>query len=148
LFEDVLRVYNGKKTRAGKGKLRNKRFVQKKGPLVVVDDNQENLRRALRNVPGVDVLNVNRLNLLELAPGGQLGRLTVWTEGAFARLNNVFGTYRYNGKQKEGYSLARPVLSNADIARVINSNEVQTAIRPARSVSNIKNRKKNPLTNK
>lgn len=93
-----MRVYNGKKTRAGKGKLRNKRFVHKKGPLVVVDDNQENVRRALRNVPGVDVLNVNRLNLLELAPGGQLGRLTVWTEAAFGRLNNVFGTYRYNGK--------------------------------------------------
>lgn len=77
-----------------------------------------------------------------------MGRLTVWTEGAFNRLNNVFGTYRYNGKQKEGYQLNRSVLTTGDIARVINSNEVQTAIRPARGNSQIKNRKKNPLTNK
>jgi ribosomal protein L4 len=33
-----LRVYNGKKTRAGKGKLRNRRFTHKRGPLVIVDD--------------------------------------------------------------------------------------------------------------
>lgn len=55
LFEDVLRVYNGKKTRAGKGKLRSRRFTHKRGPLVIVDDDQTNVVRALRNVPGVDV---------------------------------------------------------------------------------------------
>ena len=31
------------------------------------------------DVPGVEVVNVTRLNLLQLAPGGQLGRFVIWT---------------------------------------------------------------------
>lgn len=76
-----------------------------------------------------------------------MGRLIVWTQSAFAKLNTVFGTYGYSGIQKEGYSLNRSLLTNADIARVINSNEIQTAINPQKSVTQNKNRKTNPLTN-
>lgn len=42
----------------------------KKGPLFVVNDESESLMRALRNIPGVDVVNVKRLNIRLLAPGG------------------------------------------------------------------------------
>lgn len=76
---DLERVANGKSLRSGRGKVRGKRHTKKKGPLFVVNDESESLMRALRNIPGVDVVNVTRLNIRLLAPGGQLGRFTVYT---------------------------------------------------------------------
>lgn len=77
--KDIVRVIKSKKIRAGKGKLRNRRFVQRKGPLVVYA-NDNGLTNALRNVPGVDVAHVSRLGLLQLAPGAHLGRFVIWTQ--------------------------------------------------------------------
>lgn len=50
--------------------------------------------------------------------------------------------------EKHGYHLNRPSLANADIARIINSNEIQTAIRPAIDQDKTKLRKKNALSNR
>merc|ERR1712196_137654 len=41
---------------------------------------------------GVELAHVDSLNLLQLAPGGHLGRFCVWTQGAFEKLDTVFGT--------------------------------------------------------
>lgn len=78
-FEDVQRVIEGKTIRAGVSKVRGKKYRIKKGPLFVVNDEGETLTRALRNIPGVDIINVGRLNIKYLAPGGQLGRFTIFT---------------------------------------------------------------------
>lgn len=80
------------------------------------------LLKALRNVPGVEVAHVNRLNLLQLAPGGHVGRFVIFTEGAFAELNNVFGTQTKVSQQKKGFTLPYAEVTNPDISRVINSN--------------------------
>lgn len=107
------------------------------------------LVQAFRNLPGVETCNVNRLNLKQLAPGGQLGRFIVWTNSAFKSLDNIFGSYRKTGVQKAGYQLNRPVMNNADLARIINSNEVQSVVRPAKSNKRVHDiQKKNPLKNK
>lgn len=82
LNKDVERVQKGRVIRPGKSKVRGKKYRQKKGPLFVVDDEAQSLVRALRNIPGVDTIHVSRLNIRLLAPGGQLGRLTVFTQGA------------------------------------------------------------------
>jgi large subunit ribosomal protein L4e len=124
-YEDVAKVQNSKKMRAGIGKIRNRRYRQRKGPLVIYSNENVKLVKAFRNIPGVDVSNVHRLNLRELAPGGHVGRLIIWTQSAFAALDTIFGTYRKTGTEKSGYQLNRSLLSNADIARIINSNEVQ-----------------------
>ena len=78
------------KVRAGKGKLRNRRYRSRRGPLVVYSGANVPLLKALRNIPGVEVAHVSRLNLLQLAPGGHVGRFIIWTESAFKELNNVF----------------------------------------------------------
>jgi large subunit ribosomal protein L4e len=82
-FDDVRKVANSIKVRAGLGKLRNRRYRSRRGPLVVYSGNNVPLVRALRNIPGVETVHVSRLNLLQLAPGGHVGRFVVWTEGAF-----------------------------------------------------------------
>merc|ERR1712214_154959 len=90
---DVDQVYKSQRMRAGKGKLRNRRKVQKKGPLVIYDEDQ-GLVKAFRNTPGVETIQVSKLNLLKLAPGGHVGRFCIWTESAFKKLDSLYGTWR------------------------------------------------------
>merc|ERR1712202_118459 len=63
-WADVAKVYSTRRMRAGKGKLRNRRHVQKLGPLVIFDQDQ-GLTKAFRNIPGVDTIQVDNLNLLK-----------------------------------------------------------------------------------
>jgi len=96
-YEDVKKVVDAKTLRAGKGKMRNRRYQLRKGPLVIYANENSNLVKAFRNVPGVETCNVYRLNLSQLAPGGQLGRFVIWTASAFKALDKVFGTYTKAG---------------------------------------------------
>ena len=147
-YEDVERVVDSKKLRAGQGKGRNRRFVQRRGPLVVYRSESEQFPRAFRNIPGVDHAHVDRLNLLQLAPGGHLGRFIIWTDSAFARLEELFGSAGSASALKNGFVLPRAPVANADLARLINSSEVQAVVRPAlRGESRLARQKKNPLRN-
>ena len=86
-FDGELHRVSTRKIRAGKGKNRNRRYIQKKGPLVVVSTENCNLVRSARNIMGIDVSVVNRLNAHMLAPGTVPGRLTLFTEAAIERLS-------------------------------------------------------------
>ncbi len=85
-LEEELERIEYKKVRAGKGKMRNRPYRTKKGPLVVVSSNESPLVKAARNVQGVDVVEVRNLNVELLAPGGEPGRLTIWSEKAIEEL--------------------------------------------------------------
>eukprot|EP00052_Salpingoeca_macrocollata_P033556 m.8763 g.8763 ORF g.8763 m.8763 type:complete len:403 (-) comp5288_c0_seq1:77-1285(-) len=145
-FADVEKSKESRALRTGRGKMRNRRHVQRRGPLVVYKSD-EGIRRAFRNLPGVDLCPVTALNLLQLAPGGHLGRFVIWTADAFKELDNVFGTFRKKSTQKVGYSLPQPIMANADLARIINSTEVQSVVRNAKPRQHRRTQKKNPLRN-
>lgn len=57
-----------------------------------------------RNLPGVELCAVSRLNLLQLAPGGHLGRFIIWTKDAFERLDSLYGTYKKASEEKVDYA--------------------------------------------
>merc|ERR1712147_284840 len=119
------------------------------GPLIVHTDATKNVKQAARNLPGVETCNVHRLNILQLAPGGHLGRFTIFTKDALDELNSVFGTYASPSDEKKGYTLARPVMSCADLSRIINSDQVQTKLKDIKHITRAHDKtKKNPLTNK
>jgi len=147
--EDVVRARDSKKVRSGKGKMRNKRYVLRKGPLIVYSDESQDVKRAARNIPGVETVNVSRLSLFKLAPGGHLGRFIIWTKDAFKSLNSHFGTFKSAATEKKGYTLERPLLHNADLASIINSDAVQSVVRPARK-NQVRHdvSKRNPLKNR
>jgi large subunit ribosomal protein L4e len=146
-YTDVEKVIDSKKLRRGVGKTRGRRHVMRKGPLVVYQ-NDNGITRAFRNLPGVELCQVSRLNLLQLAPGGHVGRFIIWTQGAFTALNEIFGSVNRESTQKKGYKLPRPMMANSDLTRLINSDEVQSKVRPAqRNVRTHTRQKKNPLTN-
>lgn len=79
-----------KKVRAGKGKMRGRRYKKKKGVLVVVTRDC-NVLKACRNIAGVDAVELGKLNAELLAPGAQAGRLLMMTQGALKLVDDAFG---------------------------------------------------------
>ena len=90
VWADIFRVKESRKVRAGKGKMRGRKMKQPVGPLLVISEN-DGVAEAARNLPGVEVVSVENLNAEVLAPGTHPGRLTVWTNSAFEKLETVFG---------------------------------------------------------
>jgi len=147
--DDLSKVRKSRKIRAGHGKYRNSKYVMRKGPLIVHGDDEGAVKRAARNLPGVDTCSVTRLNILQLAPGGHLGRFLVFTKAAFKSLNTVFGTHRADSQQKKGYHLNRTVMACTDLSRIINSDQVQAKLRGVRQNVRAHNKTKaNPLKSK
>merc|ERR1712072_567230 len=145
-WADVAKVYATRRMRAGKGKLRDRRRVQKLGPLVVYDKD-EGVTKAFRNIPGVDCIQVDALNLLKLAPGGHVGRFCIWTEAAFRKLDGLFGTWRKPSSSKKGWNLPQPKMANTDLSKLLKSEEIRKVLRaPNRKVKKAVV-KTNPLKN-
>ena len=74
--------------RAGKGKLRGRKYKKHKSVLIVTAEDN-GVSKAARNIPGVDIVTYDQLNAELLAPGIHAGRLTVFTESAIAKLEEV-----------------------------------------------------------
>lgn len=155
LAEDVDKAKSSKKLRRGKGKMRNRRYVKRRGPLVIYSDENAGIKFAVRNLTGVDTCHVSRLNLLQLAPGGHMGRLCVWTKSAFEQLDTIYGTESTPSQSKNrslgksAYTLPKSLMTNPDIGRIINSDEVQSVVNPAKPATALKSNKNkpNPLKN-
>lgn len=148
-YADVVKVSNSRKIRAGKGKMRGRRHRMRRGPLIVYNEDN-GIVKAFRNIPGVELVNVRRLNLLQLAPGGHLGRFVIWTQGAFGLLDEVFGTFDKASTLKKDYFLPTAKISNPDVTRLINSDEIQSVLRVGgqKIAKRPFTQKKNPLKNK
>jgi large subunit ribosomal protein L4e len=145
-WADVAKVIESRRYRAGIGKMRNRRWKRKLGPLIIY--NKDNgIVKAFRNIPGIDFLQVDRLNLLKLAPGGHLGRFCIWTESAFKKLDDIYGTWKKPSTAKANFHLPMAKMTNADFGRLIRSEEILKAIRPAKKVQRLPRLKKNPLKN-
>jgi len=150
---ELEKVRNSRKLRAGKGKLRNRRHQQRRGPLVVYEPEKDgkDVVTAFRNIPGVETCTVYALNLLQLAPGGHLGRFVIWTSSAFAALDTIYGSTTQPSELKRDFLLPSALVANPDIAKLINSSEVQSVLRPVKGGAISKRgvvQKKNPLKNK
>ena len=112
-YADVVKVSNSPKLR--------------RGPLVVYNEDN-GIVKAFRNLPGVELVNVRRLNLLQLAPGGHLGRFVIWTEVAFTLLDDVYGTFEKAALYKKDYLLTTKI-TNPATTRLINLDEIQSVVR-------------------
>lgn len=146
-YADVEKAKASRNLRPGKGKMRNRRYIARRGPLIVYGTEGAKIVKSFRNIPGVEVCSVDRLNLLQLAPGGHLGRFIVWTESAFKKLDAIFGTADKESEVKKGFKLPRAVMANSDLTRLINSDEIQSIVRPPKEGGRRRVLKKNPLKN-
>ena len=85
LLEDVKRAREGKGIRAGKGKSRGRKYRTPKSVLLVLSEDSDS-ERAFRNLSGVDVTTSKNLNTELLAPGGDPGRLVIFSKSAVSAL--------------------------------------------------------------
>jgi large subunit ribosomal protein L4e len=90
VYSDVERAAEGTKVRAGKGKMRGRRYVEPKSVLFVLEDHASPFAMAVKGLPGVDVVKPQLVSVLELAPGGVPGRLTVVTMKSLELLASRF----------------------------------------------------------
>jgi len=84
-FKEELVRASKKAVRAGKGKARGRKYKKRKSILLVVSKDCK-LEKAARNIPGINVVKVNSLNVELLAPGTSPGRATLFTEAALEKL--------------------------------------------------------------
>mmetsp|Transcript_3044 Transcript_3044/g.4401 ORF Transcript_3044/g.4401 Transcript_3044/m.4401 type:complete len:380 (-) Transcript_3044:65-1204(-) len=136
-LDDVSKAAGSKQIRAGKGKMRNRRYVMRRGPLVIYSKN-DGIEHGFRNLPGVEVCCVERLNLLQLAPGGHMGRFCIWSKSAIEALDTIYGG-------DSGKRVPNACMTNADVSRIINSDEVQSVVNPVKLGAPKHLRKKNAI---
>ena len=84
IYDDILRATNGKHIRAGKGKNRGRKYKTPCSLLIVTM--KDEVRKSARNLTGVDVVAPDQINIEHLAPGGDAGRLTVFTISALKEI--------------------------------------------------------------
>ncbi|BBG24401.1 50S ribosomal protein L4 [Sulfuracidifex tepidarius] len=91
VLQDVERVKQGRSIRAGKGKMRGRKYKVPRGPLLVTHSFDLPIIRAFRNLAGADVTTSSEVSIIHLAPGGLAGRLTIYTESSITELNKRLG---------------------------------------------------------
>ncbi len=84
---DLNRAREGRRMRSGRSRLRKGGYRTPKSALIVVGDDK-GVWKASRNIPGVEVVKVDKLTAETLAPGGVPGRLTLWTESALQKMQS------------------------------------------------------------
>ena len=90
--KEILAVFNNlhlsnaleTKKRLRKGVRRSTRQRIYKKSLLFVVFNDANAIKAARNIPGLDVCRLDQINANMLTPGGDYGRITVWSESAIS----------------------------------------------------------------
>lgn len=87
LAGDLERAKSGIHIRAGMGKLRGRAYRTPRSVLLVTVDGKV---PSAANLAGVDVVAARNLSAEDLAPGGDAGRLTVYTQGALAHIQEAF----------------------------------------------------------
>ncbi|MEM0492392.1 MAG: 50S ribosomal protein L4 [Candidatus Thermoplasmatota archaeon] len=85
VYKDVSRAMNGKHIRAGRGKMRGRKYRIPKSILIV--SNNDKVTKLSSNIVGVDAVTPKDLNIEHLAPGGNAGRLTIFTYSALKTLD-------------------------------------------------------------
>jgi len=86
LNEELGRIYGSPKIRCGKSRWRGRRLRRRVGPLIVVSSMRASIVKAASGIPGVDVKTPDRVSVMDLAPGGHPGRLTIWSLPALNKM--------------------------------------------------------------
>lgn len=87
-LEEDLKRAKKRKIRPGKGTMRGRKYKTRKSVLLIVK-NDEKLRNAGNNLPGVEVATVDKLNSKLLSPGAHGIRLAIYSKGALNKIKEV-----------------------------------------------------------
>jgi large subunit ribosomal protein L4e len=91
VWDDLCRAKQKKHIRAGKGKLRGRKYKRAKSLLLVLSK-KSLVQKAARNLPGIDIALPKELSTELLAPGATPGRLTLFTKSALKEVGELDGS--------------------------------------------------------
>merc|ERR1712066_264432 len=78
---------------------------------------------------------------------GHVGRFCIWTEGAFKKLDGLYGTWHKASSEKSSWNLPQPKMANTDLSALLKSEAIRKVLRaPNRKVKRAVV-KTNPLKN-
>lgn len=77
-----------KKIRAGRGTTRGRKYIRKKGPIIIINEDK-GILKAANNLLGFDVMTVKDLTVESIAPGTVPGRFSVWTKSALEEVEKM-----------------------------------------------------------
>ncbi|MDE1855017.1 MAG: 50S ribosomal protein L4 [Candidatus Micrarchaeota archaeon] len=97
LSEDISRSHDPRLNQGKRRKVAKRYF---RNSVLIVAKDSSSVEKAGRNIPGVDVLGVDRMKVEKLAPGAR-PRLTVWSEAAFLSLAEGIGKSVMNARGTE-----------------------------------------------
>ena len=85
VFGEVFpKILKHKNVRAGKGKLRGRKYKSNAGLLFVISSKEKMKRK------GITVKKVNELKIKDLSPNGEPGRFTAYSENAIKEIGEIF----------------------------------------------------------
>lgn len=85
-----------KRIGSGRGKTRGYRQKNRKGVLIVINEDN-GIKKGAKNIPYIDIARVDELSPELLAPGTHPGRLTLWTNSAIENIDKISDiSNRYN----------------------------------------------------
>ncbi len=90
IWKNVEKAQQRTRIRSGKGKRRGRRYVTPKSLLIIVSNTKAPIIKAVRNLPGIDYLTPDSLNILALAPGGMPGRLAIISQKALELISQKY----------------------------------------------------------
>ncbi len=90
VYKDIERASERIRYRAGKGKMRGRRYKKPNSILFIVENHRSYFARAVSNMPGATVVEPSIVSVLHLAPGGVPGRLSVITSESLKLLDDRF----------------------------------------------------------
>lgn len=85
VFGTLKKIKKIKSIRAGKGKIRGRKYKSNAGLLFVIGSNEKMKRK------GIEIVCANNLLLKNLAPNGEAGRVACYTEKALGEIEKIFG---------------------------------------------------------
>lgn len=94
LWDDIEKAKRRTRIRAGKGKMRGRRYKKPKSILAILSSNNVPVADVLDNFPGVDIATPSNLSILHLAPGGVPGRLALITKSALEDIAKKFEVFK------------------------------------------------------
>ncbi|MCD6227611.1 50S ribosomal protein L4 [Candidatus Micrarchaeota archaeon] len=84
--DDMLRSRDGRKKNNARA-VKSRTYVPRS--ILIITDNESPLLKTAKNIPGIDVVPVDEVNVSLLAPGGKPARLTAFTQGAIKKLSEM-----------------------------------------------------------
>jgi large subunit ribosomal protein L4e len=89
----VEKGYDGRKYITGVARRRKARAYREKKSALVISSGDCKVIKACRNIPGVDATSVSQLKVMDVAPGGQLGRVLILSKSALLKLGEIYGNH-------------------------------------------------------